>query len=112
MSEFPGAAKRRNNVRFLQVPEKLSNSRIQVHAVDETSVSFSLALVENISFSNNQSEMREQIRMGHLQCPQCMFHLNGNTMGGKLFTKISNIKYEGNPVRESSAVPSAHKDKR
>lgn len=36
MSEFSGAAKCRNNVHFLQVPEQLWNSRIQVHAVDET----------------------------------------------------------------------------
>jgi hypothetical protein len=41
-----------------------------------------------------------------------MFHLNSNTMGGKLFVKISNIKYEENPARESSAVPSAHMDER
>jgi hypothetical protein len=41
-----------------------------------------------------------------------MFHLNGKTMGGKLFAKISNTKYEENPARESSAVSSAHIDKR
>jgi hypothetical protein len=41
-----------------------------------------------------------------------MFHLNGNTMGGKFFVKISNIKYEENPGTESSAVPSAYMDER
>jgi hypothetical protein len=41
-----------------------------------------------------------------------MFHLNGNTMGGKLFVKISTIKYEENPASESTAVPSAHTDER
>ena len=44
-SELSGSAKCRNNVHFLQVPEQLSSSRIQVHAVDETCDSFSLALV-------------------------------------------------------------------
>ena len=50
--------------------------------------------------------------MGRLQCPLFMFHLNGNTMGGKLFVKISTIKYEENPASESTAVPSAHTDER
>jgi len=35
--------------------------------------------------------MRAQIRMGRLQRPLFMFHLNGNTMGGKLFVNIPNI---------------------
>lgn len=65
-----------------------------------------------MSCSNNQSEIQAQIRMGRLQCPLFMFHLNGNTMGGKLFVKIPNIKCEENPARESSAVPSAHIDER
>ena len=71
-----------------------------------------LALVANISCSNNQPEIGAQIRMGRLQCPLFMFHLNGKTMGWKLFVKISSIKYEENPARESSAVPSAHMDER
>ena len=58
-----------------------------------------LALVANISCSNNLSEMWAQIRMGRLQCPLFMFHLNGNTMGRKLFVKTSTIKYEENPAR-------------
>ena len=111
VSEFSGAAKRSNNVHFLQVPEQLSLSRIQVHAVDETCVSISLPLVANISCSNNQSE-REQIRMGRMLCPLFVFHLNGNTMDRKLFLKISNINYEENSARESSAVPAAHMDER
>ena len=57
MSEFSGAAKRRNNVHFLQVPEQQSNSRIQVRAVVETCVSFSLALVANISCSSVVRQM-------------------------------------------------------
>jgi hypothetical protein len=40
-----------------------------------------------------------------------MFHVDGNTMGVNLFVKISNIKYEENPARESSVVP-AHMNER